>query len=197
MTCTEHEKIAAFDTLFSNNHIQILKVMLPYLDNPMQKFGAIYIKLLELQYTIKFCQKHSDGLWSCTNQDSSANFSNLCNELSPFLNIEEKKQIEQIQNMLHAAKMYREISKTMESMKEFMPDMEDMFQNIQADSFSGFPFSKADADAADSSSDTSSQKSNASAPIPGFDMTNMLMNMLTPEQKEMVELLKGEDIHVK
>ena len=185
MTCTEHEKIAAFDTLFSNNHIQILKVMLPYLDNPMQKFGAVYIKLLELQYTIKFCQKHSDDLWSCTNQDSSANFSKLCNELSPFLNIEEKKQIEQIQNMLHAAKMYREISKTMESMKEFMPDMEDMFQN------------KADADAADSSSDTSSQKSNASAPIPGFDMTNMLMNMLTPEQKEMVELLKGEDIHVK
>ena len=58
MNCNEHEKIVAFDTLFSNNHIQILKVMLPYLDNHLQKLGAVYIKFLELQYTMDFCRKH-------------------------------------------------------------------------------------------------------------------------------------------
>ncbi len=30
-------QISAFDTLFSNNHIQMLKVLLPYMDNQFQK----------------------------------------------------------------------------------------------------------------------------------------------------------------
>ena len=197
MTCNEHEKIVAFDTLFSNNHIQILKVVLPYLDNHLQKLGAVYIKFLELQYTMDFCRKHPHTIWFCPKQEASVDFAKLCNELSPFLSSEEKKQTEQIQNMFHTMKMYHELSKTMETMKEFMPDMEDMFRNIQPDSFSGFPFSKTDTSAADSHADTSAQKSNGSAPVPGFDfdMTNMLMNMLSPEQKEMFEMFKGDDNH--
>lgn len=58
MGSDEHNRVIAFDTLFSTNHIQMLKVMLPYLDNQMQKFMAIYIKFLELNYTIDFYKRN-------------------------------------------------------------------------------------------------------------------------------------------
>ena len=52
MDSNEHSKVIAFDTLFCTNHIQMLKVILPYMDNQTQKSMAIYIKFLELNYTI-------------------------------------------------------------------------------------------------------------------------------------------------
>ena len=59
MDTTDQNKVAAFDTLFSNNHIQMLKVILPYMDNQTQKSMAVYIKFLELNYTIDFYKKKS------------------------------------------------------------------------------------------------------------------------------------------
>ena len=41
MEMKEHNKIAAFDTLFSTNHTQMLKIILPHLDYRMQKSMAI------------------------------------------------------------------------------------------------------------------------------------------------------------
>ena len=60
MDTTDQNKVAAFDTLFSNNHIQMLKIILPYMDNQTQKSMAVYIKFLELNYTIDF-YKNSTG----------------------------------------------------------------------------------------------------------------------------------------
>ena len=59
--------------------------------------------------------------------------------------------------------MYKEMSKTMEMMKDFMPDMGNF-----SDLFSG--------------GDSSGQEKG------GPDVMNILMNMMTPEQKEMFNL---------
>ena len=49
MDSNEYNKVIAFDTLFTTNHIQMLKVMLPYMDNKAQKSLAVYIKFMELR----------------------------------------------------------------------------------------------------------------------------------------------------
>lgn len=181
MACREHEKIIAFDTLFSTNHIQMLKVILPFMDNQMQKFMAIYIKFLELQYTIDFCKKHPFSLCGCVKQESPPDISGLCSELLPFCNDREKRQFEQMRNIFQSMEMYKEMSKTMETMKDFMPDMSEMFQNMQA----------ASADVPIKEDAGSSPVSGT--PFPAFNMTDMLMNMMTPEQKEMYEMFKGDN----
>lgn len=71
--------------------------------------------------------------------------------------------------------MYREMSKTMEALKDIMPDMGDM-----SSLFSGF---------AQTASEASGDEN--SSPFGDFDMMGMLMNMLTPEQKEMFQLFGG------
>lgn len=161
METNDHSKVAAFDTLFSTNHIQMLKVMLPYMDNQTQKSLAVYIKFLELNYTIEYYKKNPYPLCGCMERESSPDIKKMCAELLPYCTEEEKKQVEQIRSLLHGMEMYREMSKTMELMKDFMPD--------------AAPFSEGFTQSGEN----------------GFDMMSMLMNMLTPEQKQMFDLFGG------
>lgn len=57
MDKNKSDKVLAFDTLYTSNHIQMLKIFLPYLDSNLQKYLAIYIKYSELQYTLSFYKK--------------------------------------------------------------------------------------------------------------------------------------------
>ncbi len=169
MDFSETNKVSAFDALFCTNHIQMLKVLLPYADNQLQKSLAVYIKFLELQYTIDFYQKNPYPLCGCTEQENNLDFGKICEELLPYCTQEERKRLEQLRGLLKGMEMYREMSKTMEMMKEFMPDMGDMF--------SGNPFGN------NSCSDDNPQNQ--------ANIMNMLMNMLSPEQKEMFTILGG------
>lgn len=166
MDSNEQNKVIAFDTLFSTNHIAMLKIMLPYMDNQVQKSLAVYIKFLELNYTVDFYRKHPYPLCGCTEKETSFDLPKLCGELLPYCTEEEKKQLEQIRNIFQSMEMYKEMSKTMEMMKEFMPDMGSF-----SDMFTGA-----------ASSETQSGNP---------DIMSMLMNMMTPEQKEMFNLFGG------
>ena len=169
MDSNEHNKVIAFDTLFSTNHISMLKIMLPYMDNQIQKSFAIYIKFLELNYTIEFFKRNSAPIYSCMEKADSQDMFRLCSELLPYCNDTERKQIEQIKSIFQGMEMYREMSKTMEMMKDFMPGMDNMenFSNL----FTG---------------NTSSEQEAG-----GPDIMSILTNMLSPEQKEMFDLFGG------
>ena len=161
MDNADHNKVAAFDTLFSTNHIQMLKVILPYMDNQTQKSMAVYIKFLELNYTIEFYKKNPYPLCGCTEKESSPDIQKMCTELLPYCTDEERKKIEQVRSILQSMEMYKEMSKTMEMMKDFMPDM------------------------------TSDAGNSEQTQGDGFDMMGMLMNMLSPEQKQMFDMFGG------
>lgn len=201
MDSNERSKVIAFDTLFCTNHIQMLKVILPYMDNQTQKSLAIYIKFLELNYTIDYFKKHPYPLCGCMEKESSHDIFKMCTELLPYCTENEKKQIEQIRNVFQGMEMYKEMSKTMDVMKDFMPDMAG-FMNFasETDAFA--------ASGPDDSSPTSPTENRDISPeqagnspsgdndpsntAGSFDMMNLLMNMLTPEQKQMYEMFGGD-----
>lgn len=54
----EQDSIQAFDTLYTTNQIQILKILLPYCAPDIQRNLAVMIRFLELQYTIFFVRSH-------------------------------------------------------------------------------------------------------------------------------------------
>lgn len=133
---------------------------------------AIYIKFLELNYTIEYFKKHSSPLCGCMERESPPDIFKMCSELLPYCTENEKKQVEQIRSVFQSMEMYKEMSKTMDMMKDLMPDMAAFSSAFSADS-----------DSPSSDSENNSQG--------GFDMMNMLMNMLTPEQKQMYEMFGG------
>ncbi len=123
MDSKEHNRVIAFDTLFSTNHIQMMKVLLPYLDNQMQKTMAVYIKYLEFNYTLDFFKKHPYPVCGCLNKEDKSDFGKMCCDLLPYCNENERKKIEQFQGIFKSMEMYQEMSKTMDMMKDFMPNM--------------------------------------------------------------------------
>lgn len=225
MDSNEHNKVIAFDTLFCTNHIQMLKIILSYMDNQTQKSMAIFIKFLELNYTINYFKKHPHPLYSCASEETSFDIFKMCTELLPFCTESERRQLEQIKDVFQGIEMYKEISKTMDMMKDFMPDIADFMgespmnnafsaffggdnfhntDNRNESSFDGakqedsnnFSPSGSEQDDNDRDNDNSGGNDDSvnSAPPPetgGFNIMNMLMNMLTPEQKQMYEMFGG------
>lgn len=118
------DNIAAFDTLYTNNHIQILKLLLPCIPKDKQYFGVIFIKYLELQYVIKYGKQLNQG--SCGQSSQKKDYSKLCHDILPYCTKEESHIVESIQNMLN----------TFETFKS-MQSMLDLFAS--SDSESGNP----------------------------------------------------------
>ncbi len=126
----EPDAIAAFDSLFTTNRIQMLKVLLPRLSPEAQGNFAVYIKFLELQYTVAFLQKHpsisltgpgkqlSGNLFQGDNTDTI----DLLDELLPFSGAEERTKIEGMRNMLQNMGKMQEMMEMMRMMQEMFPE---------------------------------------------------------------------------
>lgn len=151
----ESSNVMAFDALYTNNQIQKLKVLLPYIDPSMQKNMAIYIKYMELKYTMDLCRKHPFHICSAEQEKKTPDMKKLCCELKPYCTEAEVRQLEQMESMFQMMEMYQEMSQTMSSMQEMFPDM------------------------GNENSDNSS-------------MENILMNMLSPEQKAMFDAFSSQ-----
>lgn len=121
------DHIAAFDTLYTNNHIQILKLLLPCLPKDKQYFGALFIKYLELQYILKY------GKQLCQNTDNKPDYIKLCHDVMPYCTKEEAHMVESIQNMFQTFETF----KSMQSMLEIFAPLSG--ENGQSDN--GFDFS--------------------------------------------------------
>lgn len=143
----------AFDALYTTNQIQKFKVLLPYLEPAMQKNIAVYIKYMELKYTMELFRKHPFYVHSAAKENDKPDLRKLIHELKSYSSEAEIRQLDQMESMFQTMEMYQEMSQTMSVMQEMFPDM--------------------GSGGNDAASDTS--------------MMNMLMGMLSPEQKAMYE----------
>lgn len=162
----EAANVMAFDALYTTNQIQKLKVLLPYIEPPMQKNMAVYIKYMELQYTMRYVRKHPFQISGCSiSSDQRPDLQSLCLQLSLYSSPEEIKQLEQFRSMIQTMETVQEMSQTFSALKEIFPDMS-----------ASSPFGAASDDSGGS-----------------FSMMDMLTNMFTPEQKEMFEMFQQQD----
>lgn len=123
MNPKQPDKIAAFDTLYTTNHIQMLKILFPSVRKELRHHLAVYIKYLELQYTLSLREGSPFSLNSCSDEESaSVDFNTLCDELSPFCNEKERSYLMQLKNMQNMLKQYRELEAAMSMMKELFPE---------------------------------------------------------------------------
>lgn len=118
------DKVAAFDTLFTNNHIQMLKILMSYFDPSMQRNMAVYIKYMELQYTLSFFQKHPGASVPPLPRESSFDISKLCGEVIPYCSSSEQAKMENMRNMFQTFENYKGMMETVQMMKEMFPEGE-------------------------------------------------------------------------
>ena len=123
--------INAFDSLFTNNKIQMLKILLFHLPSKSQGALAVYIKFMELQHTLTFVKQHPGmQLFGNTSSLSFDFFSGdntgtvaLLEELLPFSGgPEEQNKIREMIQMMQNMKQMREMMEMIQMMQEMFPE---------------------------------------------------------------------------
>ena len=121
------EAILAFDTLYTTNHMKILKLLIPYLESEHQKKLAVFIKWQELMFTLNFFKQYSASLYSPDfKQSKKLDLNNLISLLTPYCNESEKaiiSQFSQMQNMMNM----------MEQMKVYLPMIQQLMSSMSGD----------------------------------------------------------------
>lgn len=129
MSDSKQDKVTAFDTLFTNNHIQKLKVLITYLDPSMQRNMAIYIKYLELQHTMYFFRRYPASAMPLP-REPSMDVSRLCGEMIPYCDDTQRAQMENMQNMFRTFENYKEMMEMVQMMKEMFPEGENPLNGL-------------------------------------------------------------------
>lgn len=125
--------VLAFDSLYTTNQIQKMKILLPYIDSNMRKHMAIYIKYMEFKYTLDYFKKHPFQICSKEHECNSTDMlKDVCRQLCLYSTPEEIKQLEQFQNMLQTMETFQEMSETLGVMNEFenSSNMADIMMNL-------------------------------------------------------------------
>lgn len=120
--------VAAFDSLFTTNRIQMLKVLLAWIPPSQQGMFAVYIKFLELQHTLTLLRR--PGALFSGNKRLSADFFSgdnsdtieLLDELLPYSSQAERSKIDNMKNMLQNMGRMKEMMEMAEMMKEMFPE---------------------------------------------------------------------------
>lgn len=118
----EQSSITKFDTLYTSNQIQIFKILLPFLDPPLQKRFAIYIKYMELKLSLEKFQ--SKRFIPFSQKPFSENIEPLCDELSPFLEPGQQESLAQIKNTLKSFQDMKDTMEMFQMMQETMSEEE-------------------------------------------------------------------------
>lgn len=165
MEPTENESVAAFDTLYTNNHIQILKVLLPYFDSKGRKHLAVLIKFMELRYTLEYFSRHAAlDAASCEGRRESGkqpDIVKIFEQIKNFCTPSERAMFDQLANMKKSMEMYEEMMSMMQMFSQLMPEGEA------------------------ASADRNFNPSENANPM------DMLKGMLSPEQQTMFEMFQS------
>lgn len=123
--CENHEidPVTAFDTLYTSNQLQMLKIVLPYMQENMQRFIAIYIKLNELLLAFHF----SSGTYPVKKE---TNMTGMLKYISPYLSDSEKDMMNQFSSMQENMEQFKQISAMMQMMNEMGGSPEEALQGF-------------------------------------------------------------------
>lgn len=115
------DKVIAFDTLFTSNSIQMLKILLTYMEPSSQKGIAIYIKFMELQYTLDFFNKHPNAALDMLPHEENLEAAKLCDEIFPLCSTAEQEKLSQMKQMYQQFHNMQEMMEMINMMKELFP----------------------------------------------------------------------------
>lgn len=194
METIKNEQIYAFDSLYTTNHIQMLKILLPCLNPPLQRNLALYIKFLELRYTISFLSTHPYVISGCGFDKEHRGQEIPVEDLLPYLTPEEAENVRQLQKSMDMMKQFANMQKNMEALQGILPEgmnLETLFQSMM-DSNSSEKTASSDGSksAAESSKAPHPTASTNTGEILKSMMSNassgdILKNMMSDSQKEL------------
>lgn len=131
----DNDYVLAFDHFYTTNHIQILKSLIPFMDNGSVRMLPALIKYMELKYTLSMIHSGKpplpQGISACSNpssnQDTSdpgSNLEQIYHAIHRYLAPGEEKNFQQILSAFRTMKNVQEMQQMMELMQSINPDFD-------------------------------------------------------------------------
>lgn len=118
----DQDAICAFDTLYTNHQIQMLKLAMPLLPSVYRSFLAIYIKFLELQYTMNvakdICFHAASGNASENHSMDFKSLEQYFESITPYLSADECERFHKIKNMIQTMEQFKQMKPILEMMSQ-------------------------------------------------------------------------------
>ena len=128
----DNDYVLAFDHFYTTNHIQILKSLLPFIDNESSSMLPVIIKYMELKYTLSLIHTHKDsnpsnGIRASStstnpNGEPIENLENIYKAVHKYLAPSEEKSFSQLLSAIKTMKSVREMQQMMELFQSMNPD---------------------------------------------------------------------------
>ena len=123
------DSILPFDTCFCNDHIRMLKILVPFLDSSIQKYLALYIKYLEIRYIME-CFRHpvllNNTCFDVNSKQDIMDFPTILDKIIPLCRPQEKEKFLHIRNLFDTFQNLQGMMEMMENMKDLFPEGMDM-----------------------------------------------------------------------
>lgn len=131
---SDEDYVSIFDHLYTNNHIQILKSLLPFMETYDTLYLPILIKYMELKYTISLLQHSKKNTTSneiriaqksTPNEskfNSNMNLNDIYKIIHKYLAPNEDKAFSNILNTMQTIKNFQEMQSLMESFRKLNSD---------------------------------------------------------------------------
>lgn len=131
----DNDYVLAFDHFYTTNHIQILKSLLPFMENGNFRMLPALIKYMEFQYTLSLLDKgapnfsggiHASSFDSATksaaNTDPTENLEQIYKAVHKYLAPNEEQGFSQILSAIKTMKNMREMQLMIELIQSLNPD---------------------------------------------------------------------------
>lgn len=132
MDNTPFDPITAFDTLYTTNRLQILKILLPHLQKDVQPGIAIYIKLNEFLFSLRFSGQYIPRS-EAKSERKEPDIQALVNEISPYLSGNEIEMLRKLTDFKNNMEKFEQISRLMQVMEENGDFPESLLENFLSD----------------------------------------------------------------
>jgi len=123
----EIDPVTAFDTLYTSNQMQMLKIVLPFMQENIQRFIVIYIKFSELMIALRFAKSIADGTLPVRKE---TDISSMLKYLSPYLSDSERDMMNQFSSMQENMEQFKQMSTMMQMMNDMGGSPEDALQGF-------------------------------------------------------------------
>lgn len=131
-------RVELFNARFSNRQINMLKVLISFLPTSSQKDFSIYIKYMELQYTLQSFRSNNSSSEQYNQagiyQADTIDLSQVWDELMPYCDEQTGQQFQKMRNLFQTIQNIQEMMEVFETMKELFPEG----ASNDSNSFGGF-----------------------------------------------------------
>lgn len=176
------QEYPSFDALIQDDQLHILKTALCYVKIPEQRFLSVYVKLLELQKTIRFFQSDEETLSACSLPRKDGNLFDFLKDIRKYCPPDQQDHIDQILNF---SNMYQTFQTYQAMAKEFEQFNESNHAQSADTAYTSSPSDIVEEHAMEEHPTKEHRPQTAGV----NENINYLKNMLPPEQRGVIELL--------